>query len=68
MMNKKELFLGGEHWLGLDNIYTLTNDPTTPMKLRITMEDFSGTMRVANYNNFRINDGVSIFYILNYYM
>ena len=55
----KGTFLANEHWIGLDNIYKLTNRPSTPMKLRITMEDFSGTVKEANYNSFRIEDAVS---------
>ena len=31
------------------------------MKLRITMEDFSGDWRVANYTTFKIKDKVSNF-------
>ena len=42
-------------------MHKLTNDPAAPMKLRIAMEDFNGTKREANYNNFQIADGVSIF-------
>merc|ERR1712061_216968 len=45
-----------EHWIGLDIIYKLTNRPSTPMKLRIIMEDFSGTVKEASYNSFRIED------------
>ena len=52
-------FLDKEHWIGLDNIHKLTNNPSTPMKLHITMEDFSGTVKEANYNSFRIEDAVS---------
>ena len=55
----KGTFLDNEHWIGLNNIYKLTNRPSTQMKLRITMEDFSGTVKEANYNSFRIEDGVS---------
>ena len=55
----KGTFLGNEHWIGLNNIYKLTNDPYALMKLRITMEDFSGTVKEAIYNSFRIEDGVS---------
>ena len=29
------------------------------MELRITMEAFNGTVREANYESFRIKDGVS---------
>ena len=57
---KKLFFLEGEHWIGLDDMHKLTNDPAAPMKLRIAMEDFNGTKREANYNNFQIADGVSI--------
>jgi len=50
-------FLEKEHWIGLDNIFKLTNHPSTPMTLKITMEDFSGNVREAYYNSFRIEDG-----------
>jgi len=46
-----------EHWIGLENIFKLTNCPSAPMKLRITMEDFSGEVREAYYSSFRIEDG-----------
>jgi hypothetical protein len=40
-------------------MHTLTNQPSTPMKLRIVMEDFSGTVKEAYYNDFRIEDKVN---------
>ena len=52
------LLLDKEYWIGLENIYTLTNQLSTPMKLKIIMEDFSGTVKEAYYDSFRIEDQV----------
>jgi hypothetical protein len=57
LMCLKWNFLEKEHWIGLHNIYELTNRPSTPMRLKITMEDFSGEVREAYYKSFRIEDG-----------
>ena len=54
--------LDNENWIGLENMHTLTNQPSTPMKLRIVMEDFSGTVKEAYYNDFRIEDKVNKHY------
>ena len=35
------------------------------MKLRITMEDFNGNVKEANYNTFRIEDAVSSLKIMD---
>ena len=45
--------LEGEFWFGNDFIHELTNVPSVPMSLRIELEDFNGTVVVANYENFR---------------
>ena len=50
--------LGNEQWIGLEKIYNLTNRPTIPMKLHIQMEDFSGIVKDAYYETFRIENEV----------
>jgi hypothetical protein len=52
--------LGNEQWIGLEKIYNLTNRPTTPMKLHIRMEDFSGTVKDAYYDTFRVENEVPL--------
>ena len=54
-----ELFfsIGEEVWIGLDNIYKLTNSGT-PMKLRVDLEKFDGTKASAFYEDFRLVDQV----------
>lgn len=49
---------GMEHWLGLNNIFYLTNR-NVPIQLKITMENFSKETRVATYDNFYLEDQVS---------
>ncbi|XP_034055035.1 LOW QUALITY PROTEIN: angiopoietin-related protein 2-like [Gymnodraco acuticeps] len=44
--------IDGEHWLGLENIYWLTNQAT--YKLLVTLEDWSGRKTYAEYASFRI--------------
>uniref|UniRef100_A0A182JCA0 Uncharacterized protein n=1 Tax=Anopheles atroparvus TaxID=41427 RepID=A0A182JCA0_ANOAO len=44
--------LHGEFWLGLEQIYRLTN--VGPHELAVLLEDFDGTKAVARYNRFRI--------------
>lgn len=53
--NYKEGFgdLKEEFWLGLENIYTLTQE--TPFVLRIDLEDWKGTKKWAKYKNFSIS-------------
>ena len=57
------LFSGREQWVGLDNIYALTNRPNVPMQLRISMENMAmesfeiGTVS-AYYDTFRLEDQV----------
>ena len=46
-------------WMGLEDIYTLTNDASVPMTLKIAMTDFSDTYKQANYDNFRLENAVS---------
>ena len=59
MYPRQPLFLDNEHWIGLSNIYQLTNDLARPMNLHITMEAFDGSKREAHYGSFRIEDEVS---------
>ena len=58
------LILGKEQWLGLDNIYDLTNQPGKKFKLRVEMEKFSREKAVAYYDDFYLEDRV---YILEYH-
>ena len=57
-------FSGREQWVGLDNIYALTNRPNIPMQLRISMENMAmenfeiGTVS-AYYDTFRLEDQVT---------
>ena len=44
-------------WLGLENIFKLTNSGT-PMKLRVDLEKFDGTKGTAYYDNFKLLDQV----------
>lgn len=46
--------LEGNHWLGNENLYYLTNQKT--YKLRVDLEDFDDATRYAEYDNFRITD------------
>ena len=54
---------GDEFWLGLDNIYELTQMKN--YTLRITMERFDGVIRTAFYTNFKLLDNVSSLYVVN---
>ena len=54
---EKSDYLGKEAWLGLDNIYHLTNTGTS-MKLQITMEKFDNTTATVTYDDFRLTDRV----------
>ncbi|KFB48564.1 AGAP005848-PA-like protein [Anopheles sinensis] len=44
--------LHGEFWLGLEQIYRLTN--VAPHELVVLLEDFDGNTAVARYNQYRI--------------
>uniref|UniRef100_A0A8C6T5G7 Angiopoietin-like 2a n=1 Tax=Neogobius melanostomus TaxID=47308 RepID=A0A8C6T5G7_9GOBI len=44
--------IDGEYWLGLENIYWLTNQGT--YKMLVTLEDWSGRKTFAEYASFRI--------------
>ncbi|XP_028423224.1 microfibril-associated glycoprotein 4 isoform X1 [Perca flavescens] len=45
----------GEYWLGLDNIYYLTNNRTS--ELLVDMEDFEGDKAFARYSSFSVGAG-----------
>ncbi|KAM9307314.1 angiopoietin-related protein 2-like isoform 1-T2 [Pholidichthys leucotaenia] len=44
--------IDGEYWLGLENIYWLTNQAT--YKLLVTLEDWTGRKTFAEYASFRV--------------
>ncbi|KAA8577654.1 hypothetical protein FQN60_010653 [Etheostoma spectabile] len=44
--------IDGEHWLGLESIYWLTNQGT--YKLLVTLEDWTGHKTFAEYASFRV--------------
>ncbi|XP_066465093.1 fibrinogen-like protein 1 [Eleutherodactylus coqui] len=46
----------GEHWLGLQYIYALTQQPNRPSKLHIFMEDFNDQTAYAEYSSFSIGN------------
>ena len=50
-------FLGQEFWLGLDNMYQLTQ--SQDCMLRIKMESFDGVQKYAMYDHFKITENVS---------
>ena len=63
------IYLGKEQWIGLDNIYALTNRLSQPMQLRVHMEKFTGETAQVTYDNFYLEDQVwclfrcNLFYI-----
>ena len=57
-MTKYLYFLGKEYWLGLDNIYALTNRQDLAMQLRVSMEKFTDENATAYYDNFSLKDKV----------
>ena len=61
---------GKEHWLGLDNIFQLTNRQDVKMQLKIDMERFSGEKATVKYDNFYLETQVlqcTEFSIINKY-
>ena len=54
-----ELSIGKEYWLGLDNIYALTNRPGVKMNLRVSMEKFVDEKATSYYEDFSLKDKVS---------
>ena len=57
-MTKYLYFLEKEYWLGLDNIYALTNRQDVAMQLRVSMEKFTDEKATAYYDNFSLKDKV----------
>ncbi len=49
-------FTGQEHWLGLKNIFALTNKNYTMLRVRLT--DVDGKQGYGYYRGFRLRDGV----------
>ena len=48
--------LKSEFWIGLDNIYRLTNQKWQPMVMQIVIEFNNNIKMYATYDNFRIDD------------
>ena len=46
----------GEHWLGLDNMYLLTNLSGVPPQLRVDLADWEGNTAFAKYDQFSVGD------------
>ena len=55
------LSIGIEYWLGLDNIYALTNRQDVAMQLRVDMEKFTDENATEYYDNFSLQDKVPYF-------
>ncbi|XP_038667382.1 angiopoietin-related protein 5-like [Scyliorhinus canicula] len=53
-----------EHWLGLENIYSLTNQANKRFKLRVDLKDFEDGSAYAEYSDFWI-DSETEFYRLH---
>ncbi|XP_033502664.1 angiopoietin-related protein 2-like [Epinephelus lanceolatus] len=51
--------IDGEHWLGLENIYLLTNQGN--YKLLVTLEDWVGRKTFAEYTNFRVESEANFY-------
>ena len=60
-MSLFHLFPGEEHWLGLKNIYKLTNRQNVTTKLKIILERFSGEITTVLYDDFSLTDQVKQF-------
>ena len=48
--------LEGEHWLGLDNMYLLTNLSGVTAQLRVDLADWEGNTSFAKYDQFSVGD------------
>ena len=48
--------LEGEYWLGLDNMYLLTNLSGDPPQLRVDLADWEGNTAFAKYEQFSVGD------------
>ena len=46
--------LEGEHWLGLENMYLLTNLSGDPPQLRVDLADWEGNTAFAKYDQFSV--------------
>ena len=57
-VTKYLFFLGKEYWLGLDNMYALTNRQDVAMQLRVSLENFTDENATAYYGNFSLTDQV----------
>ena len=62
-MSLFHLLPGEEHWLGLKNIYQLTNRQNVTTQLMIILESFSGVTATVTYDDFSLTDQVTIFII-----
>ena len=51
-------FTGEEHWLGLENIFKLTNRENDTMQLKIILESFSEENATVLYDDFSLEDQV----------
>ncbi len=58
-LNHCQNFTGGEFWLGLDNIYELTQ--VKNYTLRFTLETFEGVIKTEFYTGFKLLDNVRFF-------
>jgi len=52
---------GKEHWIGLDTIHKLTTRQGKTMKLKISMERFSGEEATEYYDSFNIKDETGLY-------
>ena len=60
MLNQNKIVISGkEYWIGLSTIHKLTNQPNKQMKLKISLERFTGEKSTDFYNFFRIEDEVN---------
>ena len=50
---------GTDHWLGLNNIYKLTNRQYVKTQLKIILESFSGEVAIVTYDDFSLKDQVN---------
>ena len=62
-MSLFHLLPGEEHWLGLKNIYQLTNRQNVTTQLKIILERFSGEITIVLYNDFSLQDEVKHFFL-----
>ena len=52
------LYLGQEHWIGLEVMHKMTNRPDRQMQLKVSLERFNGEKATNFYNIFKIGDKV----------